>query len=1149
MGFSLTDDQKKAVETREKNILVSAAAGSGKTAVLVRRIIAQIIDDKADIERMLVVTFTNAAANQMKEKIREALEKAQAEGADGRIIRNQLRKLSSANISTMHAFCIKLLRTYFHEMAIDPAFKILNTSSDRILREKALTQVLEDFYQAEEEDFIAFAQAYGGRKMEGLEDLIHKVISSISSQIDPLGFFKEAMEASGFEKRLVLEEAKRVSSLALELQELAIRDLREDDETKGYHGPVSEDGVNLSQLASLAESEDYDGFCQALASFVWPRLGTCPKADPAVLDRIKELRETYRAEIDGLKELIGGRDSAALVAEGEQAQAYLKVICRILEAYYQLLWDYKLEKRSLSFSDIEHLTVKLLEKSDLGQEIREGIDFIFFDEYQDINPLQEYIIELLAGENNLFFVGDIKQSIYKFRLAEPKIFIDRYKDYSQNSEEGQDEGPNKLVTLDQNFRSSPVILKYLNHIFKYTMNEKVGQIDYRAEGQALVGGKEELVDGSFLRIVINEEPTNLGYDDFEANPHFIAKEIAKLVEEGYDYKDMVILMRSLRNSVDAYERVLRAYNIPFFTDISNVNLENPEVGIFIDMLKLVNNSKEDLALLSVLTTPLGQMVEDDLARIRSLDQDGSFYQCLEKARDLQDGVDDQLRAKVQAFYQRLDYYRSQLVAMSLSDFGYFLAEDSGYISYLMASHLGEEKKENLMAFIDRMVEYQAFSADGLLGFLQEVERMLSSPSDSLEPRSLLSDQKNVVRIMTIHKSKGLEFPIVFLSDIQKGFYIPESRDKVSIDPDLGIGMEIIDLDKKIKYTTVAKSLINAKQKREAISEEIRLLYVATTRAEKGLYLVGHLRDLDDLEKMAQKDSRLSLLKANSFQDWILYVALRDKAFNHSLKLEADKELNSKTGYDKHYQFIDNDYEPMSAEAAGGFDIGRIAGPEEPVQGLFDRVFNYRYPNLEKTQLPYKETVSDLSSLNYSKSDDTFDFPSFYRDDIDWDLSKKPKALRGREYNSAEMGTLIHFVFSRISFKNHDLASIEDELDRMVVEELILEEEREKLDPRVFLQFFQSDLGKRAIAAGPSLSREKSFTMKYKDFYLDGQIDVFFEEDGQLILFDFKTDTRIKKNAYEQQLNLYKEALEKARGKKVGQMYIYWTKHASTTRVQ
>lgn len=1147
-----TQQQYEAIYSKGENLLISAAAGSGKTLVLVKRIINIMLEQKVDIDKMLIVTFTNAAANQMKEKIREEIEdllENQAENTP--FLRRQLRRLSYANISTMHSFCIDLLRKNFQYLGIDPNFKIINTASEVVLKDRALADALEIEYLQGNEDFKIFVEAYGGRKGERVSEIIETLYLKIQSEISPIEWLNENVNNLESKEiiKTVINYIRQNLETANEIIHEAIRVAEHPEGPENYLKALEDDLGLIERLLSDRDTEEYDNLIKSLQNIKFTRLSSKKTQNEELKNIAKHLRDEAKKILTELKDDFGSKSFDRIDTEVDLSKKYLIVINRIINNYHNNLEKLKLEKSSLSFSDVEHLSVKLLENEEIRMSIISDIQYIFFDEYQDINPLQEHIIEQLKRDNNLFFVGDIKQSIYRFRLSDPGLFNARYRRYKSDDREG------RSIDLSQNFRSSPVILDYLNFLFNSLMSDELGEVDYKAEGQALVPGREDLIDRGFVSLVINEDSKEENINDINPNAIYVAKEIKRLVKDcGYRYKDIVILLRTVRNRIDKYEEILRDYSIPYFSDFMNVSLNDPEVSIFIDMLRIINNYHDDMSLISCLLSPMGDLNEDEIATIRMIDKQKEFTDCVKYYAD---SKDDEISEKLKIFFGKLEIYRGELNKYKLSDFAYYLASDTGYISYLEAMFLGEQKIQNLMAFILRIEEFEDFSHSELSGFLNHVDRLLKSPSESLEPTQLLSGADNVVRIMSIHKSKGLEFPIVFIGDMERQLTLQELKDPFIVDKEMGIGTKVANLELGSIYSSTHRKIIQRKMYDEMKSEEMRLLYVASTRAEERLYMVGKVKDIEKyVNKNITTPLNVNIKRSRSMLDWVSSIAFRDAVHRDEMSeySELDYETNYFIGKDnlEKYKLALNSFENLNElQIKEEINVDEIPASElkQELYDEYSKVFLFKYPFENMINTPYKKTVSEITAKNINKTDDTTDFPNYFKPERYEIINRVPKLLMsGDLVTRSQLGTLIHFIFQNIKVKNHDRESVMDEIQRMIYIELLTEDEAKLLDPDVFVRFFNSDLGKRAIKNADSLKRETAFTMRYEDIFLDGQIDCYFIEDGDIILFDFKSDRTISLSKYETQLDLYQEALEKATGLKVIERYIYWTSHGKSTKL-
>lgn len=1150
--IKITKQQYESIYSRGENLLISAAAGSGKTLVLVKRIISIMIEEKIDIDKMLIVTFTNAAANQMKEKIREEIEKLLEDQVENTpFLRRQLRRLSYANISTMHSFCIDLLRKNFQYLGIDPNFKIINTASEVVLKDRALADALELEYAQGNEDFRIFVEAYGGRKGERVSEIIETLYLKIQSEIDPIKWLDD--NVSNLESNeIILTVLKYIIQnleSANEIIHEAVRIAEHPEGPENYLNALEDDLELIERLLSFTDMDEYDNLIVNLQNIKFTRLSAKKSQNEDLKNKAKQLRDEAKKILTELKDDFGAKSFERIDNEVNLSKKYLTVINRIIINYHLKLEKLKSEKSSLSFSDVEHLSVKLLENEEIRKNIIAAIHYIFFDEYQDINPLQEYIIEQLKREDNLFFVGDIKQSIYRFRLSDPGLFNARYRRYKS------EDGDGRSIDLSQNFRSSPIILDYLNFLFSSLMTDELGEVDYRADGQALVPGREDLIEKGHTSLVINEDLKEENLNDINPNAVYVAKEIKRLVNDcGYKYKDIVILLRTVRNRIEKYEDILRDYSIPYFSDFINVSLNDPEVSIFIDMLRIINNYQDDMSLISCLLSPMGALNEDEIATIRMIDNQAEFTVSVENYMNT---VDDDISVKLHSFFEKLQMYRNELNKYKLSDFAYYLAYDTGYISYLESMFLGDQKIQNLMAFILRIEEFEDFSHSELSGFLNHVDRLLKSPSESLEPTQLLSGADNVVRIMSVHKSKGLEFPVVFIGDMERQLTLQELKDPFIVDKELGIGTKVANLELGSIYSSTHRKIIQRKMYDEMKSEEMRLLYVASTRAEERLYMVGKVKDIEKyVSKSITTPLQVNIKRSKSMLDWVSAIAFRDAIHQDEITEYAnvdfetdyfmDKDnknkyklvLNSSYNYDKH-QVKDN----MSIDDFSKKEL------EYDAYEKFSKVFLFKYPREKMINTPFKKTVSEITAKNINKTDDTTDFPNYFMPKRYEVMSKVPKLLMDDDFISrSQLGTLIHFIFQNISVKKHDLESVRDEIQRMIHIELLTEEEAKLVNPEIFVKFFNSTLGKRAIKNADTLKRETAFTMRYEEIFLDGQIDCYFVEGGDIILFDFKSDSIISLSKYKTQINLYQEALEKATGLKVRERYIYWTTHGKSTRL-
>lgn len=984
-AVSYTVQQRAVIEEKGKNILVSAAAGSGKTAVLVQRIMRILTEEKVPIDRMLIVTFTNAAAGEMRERISKRLaEKISEKGKDTEFLQGQMGRLSSASISTLHSFCIDILRENFHYLNLSPSFKIATEANAAVLKAKAMEEVLEERYEEGKENFLRMLDAYGGQRTDKkFTELIFRIYHFIQGQPYPLEWLEKRVQDFSVGKEEFLqsplviyftEQLKfQLRNLLISCQE-GIRLCKNDfGENLPYLENLYDDEVQIRQLYQTLEEKTFDDFVSALDRISFSRLKAITKKqkeqglfDEETLEKVKALRtDEIKKKVQEISKMIGKNKMGDYHEQMKILYPYMQELYLFTKAFTQCYEQKKKENELADFSDLEHFALKLLEDNAICQSIREKYEYIFFDEYQDSNLVQETIIEAICREDNLFFVGDIKQSIYGFRLAEPRLFHKRYLNYARSEEK-----KSVKIDLSKNFRSCREILDFCNDIFRSLMSEQLGEIDYTMEGQALVAGTDFLENEQAVELCIGKKSET----DENITHKIIAEKIKslegsvwkkkisdKIEEQTLQYRDMVVLMRSPKNSAKQLEEYLKAHGIPCYVDYSSTSFDVIEIRSLLDYLSVIDNERQDEPLLGAMVSYFGDFDEEELTEIRLLCKEGSYYHAVKCY--MEKGQDETLRKKIAHFFEKLNEWRTRERLQILSDFLWELVTESGYMNYNALLEKGEERTKNIRGFLQRAEEYETGGAiGGLFSFLCYVERILQEKGDSLEA-SGIAETENVVRIMSIHKSKGLEFPVVILTELQKQFYLSENTDAVIFHNELGIGPRVVNLEKGIYFDSFAKKVIRSRKKQELLSEEVRILYVALTRAVERLILVGQSTDVETkLQALSKGSLQDKLFNGKSYFDWIVSILIRHqnggaiRAYAN-IQTEGEEFLSGDSKFSVHvYEDEDFPNDPFQTNLD-------VAESEEykstnlQLQNLFQERFSYQYPYAEEVQKSYKKGVT------------------------------------------------------------------------------------------------------------------------------------------------------------------------------------------------
>lgn len=1187
--INLTDDQRAAIYTRNKNIIVSAQAGAGKTFSLVKRILYLIEDDGYDIEKMLIVTFTNKAAAEMKDRIKKALGEAikNTEDINRRFrLQKQYISINNAQISTMHSFCINVIRSYFYKIGKNPDFKIIADGNVNLIKLDAIEEVFEKYYREEDEEILNLIRDYNsGYSDDKIKLMILDLYSFLQSQKDPFGWYDYYLynlwsEDMTDDELYAKQEKIRLDYIRKHLEKY----ISYINDNESYIKELSEKYPSVSKLyLNLIEDRE---IIQEISDFktikevvektkfkIFPNLNRIslkklPEEELAKNESVKqEISEIINEYREPLKYFFStGILNDNIVEETREVYRNLLILRKILIDFDLSFKRMKNDKKGIDFSDAEHLTIELLKEDDVRKDLTDKFDFIFFDEYQDANRIQNYIVEQIARENNLFFVGDIKQSIYKFRLADPGIFNERYKNY--NSEVGT----NIAIDFKVNYRTIKEISYFNNFIFESLMTVQLAEIDYNTESHRLVPGvtdgvsKKDAIEVVYIVKDLNEK-ANIKFTDeiveikdrslLRENPQtfYVAKKIKERIEAGENPKDFAILMRNSSLIQEVCDN-LALFEIPFFSDSYSFDFENIEVKLFIEMLRAIDNDKNDLVLIAALKSVLGNFTEDELAEIRGDDKTASFSFLVYGYQE-NENMDRNLKNKISEYFSTIEKYRNREKMMSLSEFIYYVFVDSGYKSYILSQKNGKKKMDNILAFIEEVVSYEKDSDPGLYNFLNYLEKIKSS-GNSYTPGAELSEEDNVVRIMTMHKSKGLEFKNVFLLRLDNKFNTSDLTRNYIYNNNLGVSVK-----KYIENTNTYRDnflfeQIKYANNSELLAEESRLLYVAMTRAKEKLYLVGAVNlGIDGIEDVYTKGDFSS---CNSHFKWINKVLLKDK-ISDTFKMENNISVKSDTDYFAKFDSVNNGvvfdlqkHSNLIIEKNAMLEERMIISGNDKKESFIDdfkKVLLYKYKNQEYVYLPYKKTVTELSGKNDNKSSDFKEYEKMFENDIKTDFSRPLFLENNKKLSAAEIGTLTHYVLRVLPFKKYTEDELRDKIAGLVFDEFITQEEAKYLSVEKLWNFYNSDILERIINS-EKYYKEKSFTMKFSDgdknFLVDGQVDVFFVENNEIVILDFKTDRSIEENRYRNQLNLYSQGLEKATNLKVKEKIIYWYNLGKFTKI-
>lgn len=1198
-----TNEQQAAIDSRGQTLLLSAAAGSGKTAVLVERIIRRLLDNEypIDITELLVVTFTKAAAAEMRDRIGTALMKALSETKDPRVER-QLALLPSAQISTLHAFCQHVIRKYFYTIDLDPAFSIAGEEELNLLRRQVLEDVFLSYYEDDEKASILYplADMFGSDRGDDiLMDTVSRMYTYARSLAWPEHWLKEAARAYDVAPDAVIDDMVWAGPIKDAVRRILEEDARLYDGVL-YHlrqreafAPACDTFVaEQAALRQAAQARSWNDLSRFVRAIDFPRLKSLRKLsddDKVVWERCKKVRDDVK------KDVIKTLQAVYFSATPEEWLDGMRAMKPVMDGLVTLTLDFakaygaaKKEKGWIDFSDLEHFCLQILLAPDASpehpvpsaaaEELRSQYEEVFIDEYQDTNGVQELITRLVSGEDNRFMVGDIKQSIYRFRLADPTLFLEKYQSFSRDEKAVQ-----RCIDLGRNFRSVPVVLDAVNAVFSRAMTAEAAGMDY-GEREKLYAGRQAPDDerwiGGPVEVDIVPTPSDEEDDDgstaFEKECRFIAGRIGELLASGrmaarkdgtlepLSYRHIVVLLRSMAGKADVLIQALQEGGIPSYAEQSGGYFAAVEVQVMLALLRCIDNPEQDLAMAAVLRSPLVGLDETALAGVR-LAGDGTLWQNLPAfVASLPDGVEE--KEDLQQFMAAFDSWRTYSRRHGVAELLQRLYDDTAYVDFVGAMPGGDVRQANLKALYDRARQYEEAGFRGLFRYLQLMDKMKEDGLD-LAPAKVVSEKEDVVHIMSIHKSKGLEFPVVFVADMGKAFNRRDTQDQILFHNRLGIGLKQYDPEWRMSYPTLIWSGIAAQLRWEGTAEEERILYVAMTRARDQLILTGHSSHIDrDWQRWT---SRLNPAQAKSYFDWVMPAALAP----FGAKADADYARPGAAWQDAVWQVRIARAVPAGTVEEGAYDgeprlkalrRGDLTGT--PVPSWLDEQLSWQYAYPQAVRTAAKFSVSEVKR-RYQElhSDELQDEAALSvpaaaviptapgEDDA---FAALPPWLAGEEaaVSGAQRGTALHKALQYITpAADQTTATLRREIDAFVRQGLLSREEAKLVYVPVLAAFCQSDIGRR-MAESPELHREYPFTVLLaggdplpetetgEQILIQGVIDCLFREDDAWILVDYKSDRLETADAfrsrYAVQLALYKRAVEQITHRPVEETYIY-----------
>lgn len=1175
MGWTV--DQQRAIDAPVGDILVSAAAGSGKTAVMVERIINRILaDNGCDVDRMLIVTFTNAAASEIKDRIMKAIIDKMDKG-ENKNLEKQLVLINNASICTIHSFCLDVIRSNFDKINLDPSFAIGDENDLEILINDCIDSVFERYYQSEDKDFLNVVRCYSSRSDESFANIIKNIYNfSRSIPNSEKWLLEQPCFDVDFAQKILVDLAHTKTKKVTELYEEILKICKND---KVMNAKWDFFANEAQQFSTLSSAKTWDDIYNVIKDASYETLRFPKDCDEYIRDKIKDLREAAKANIKFIKENYITCQSSDVNKQLDLVSKTVEVMCRLA---YEVGKEYdmaKKERNIVDFSDIEHMCLKILNddgvQSETGKTVMNKFDEIYIDEYQDCNSVQEAIFSFVSGKNkgkpNVFAVGDMKQSIYKFRDANPKLFkhkSDTYDAYDDNKYQQYSK-----ILLNVNFRSSDKVINNINSVFRQLMSVGAGELDYTKEEYLYCGSDcytDTNADKLTTELVFVSTDVSDGADDTDgddnieftketAEASFIAGRIKQMINDPnyvvYDkkmasyrhieYRDIVILMRGIKSNAAAFSDVFKSYDIPLFVDVSGY-FDSPEIDFIINVLKIIDNPLDDISLVSVMHHPVFSFTDNELMIIRNNFNKGMFYYAVtEYAKK-----DDILGLKCKKFTSLIKKLYNMSKYMSVNALIQSVVSETDYIIYLSTLDNSEIAKSNVRMLYTKANDFESNTFKGIFNFVNYVEKTKAKGKDS-DSAKLIDENDNVVRVMTIHKSKGLEFPVVFLARTSTKFNKRDLSEAVLKHKDYGLGINVTDYSRRISYPIAYKNAMRYSLETEYVSEEMRILYVALTRAREKLIIVGYHNNykklLDNTNKklVGQGDiiDASVVLGANSYLEWMVMATLR----NPSVKYDCDGTL---------YQINDNSYFTYKGVYANELgvtkdDANDIKAAEFDTSYTDDSVTNvitYEYPYIQMSQVPGNISVTELKKRSLENDEA---FSKFRFKNLDKPLFKN----QDKKISAAHKGTLMHSVMEKTDFTKSSIYEISDQLSDLLNRGYITKAEYDWVDAKDIAAFINCDLGKRVIENYDKFYREYSFkyVMKASEIYpgsydddiiVQGIVDAFFiDKDGKIVLIDYKTDKIIENEQktaekYREQLKYYSIAIEKILKIPVKEAYIY-----------
>ena len=1152
-----TLEQRAAIDIRNADLLVSAAAGSGKTAVLVERITQLVLIDQVPIDEMLIVTYTNAAAGEMRSRVEHALSMQMMQSGDQTFLQEQLKRLNRAHIKTFHAFCLDVVRQYFQELEIDPSFRMANESEMQVLIHQALEETLEMYYENADVDFMNLVEGYSGNRDDGkLRELILTLYRFIQSQSYPLEWLD--LQAAQYETSGVhlcnhwlgaMEVThKRLLQSGIELLKYAIEICEPVLELEGYKETLEVDLQGFERMLDLQG----EAFAKYITQYQFAKLKPLRKEareaiEPELIEEVKtEIRDKY------IKDKIFKRILEFYDYKG--LERYLDEIVNqgpLMRCLYEVIKDFthkldaaKRKRNVLDFNDLEHFAVSLLDRDEIAERYKSHFRYIFVDEYQDASGIQERILTRIKRINGLFMVGDIKQSIYKFRLADPQIFVQKYSNFTKLSAyeiesvedlvkvnetlKAEDHANEIRVDLKKNFRTRPEILEAVNHIFERVMQPPLGEIEYNEDAKLYAGMAFEKANRSHIEVnLITKTQEDLGDDFFEdmKNDEIEARAAVLKIKSllgtpvfhpknslwsPCQYKDIVILIRSVRSWTPVFESVFMEEGIPLYADNPSGYFDTLEIKFMLSLLKIIANPLDDIALLTVLRSPVVGLEISEIINLKAQVQKGEYlFEGI-----IQKQLQGQLEDRLAVFDRQLKRWRKASEYTLLDTFLWQVLKESGLYDSCIAMPGGASRAANLALLIERASELRQSQIVSLNQFIQFIEALQIASGD-MGVANTIGENDDVVRLMSIHKSKGLEFPIVMMMGMGRKINLMDSYGDLLMHKDIGLALSYVDLDLRTRSKTLPQWVVKNQIQLETFAEELRVLYVGLTRPVDQLYIFGTFAKIErKIQEWQRNKNQYLWQNPQCYLDWMMPNWL-----NHpQVKVST----------------LSGDYFEKTSIAQNRTWLERVNLWKEDVE-----------PEDDKTEL--KDVVWEILSAEYPVSEgyapSKTSVTEMQRGFVPPQLTTTPSFLDIQKLTGAEKGTATHAFLERLDLKReYSGDKLKETLKELTNSGIFTDEESKAIDLKRIEAFLNSELGVY-LKKFDLHYHETPFILKVEQQLIQGVIDLYLENDDGIVLIDFKTDYKVPSESdqvwqkYSRQIEMYRRALEKLTHKKVKESYL------------